>query len=82
MEIVRKQVLIVSSYFTTCPGWLRRICGGGCCAGFVEVVVQRICGGGSAGYVLEEIKIKLRPAKAGTEAELGKYNKSLNAVFL
>ena len=64
---VSKQVLIISIYFTTCPG------GGG--AGYVVVVAQdmwwwlrRICGGGS-GYVVGEIKNKANSAQL--ELELG-----------
>jgi hypothetical protein len=60
--------LIISIYFTTCPG------GGG--AGYVVVVAQdmwcwlrRICGGGGAGYVVGEIKNKANSAQL--ELELG-----------
>ena len=39
LQMFAKKVLLISSYFTICPGWRRRICGGGC-AGYVVVLAQ------------------------------------------
>jgi hypothetical protein len=69
---VRKQVLLISSYFLTIPnGGICSRLSGGSAAAYLEDLQPLIWGSAAAYLVNSENKAKLSPAGAGAWAELG-----------